>query len=304
MCLHRRLKVEVKRKELFMKKIGITVDCVCDLPDKYLKANDIDVVFYNIITSTGRFKDGDEITSENILEYLESGGTKSETSPPSLEEYRAVFDNALKRYEEIVHFSLSDKLDSSVQSALNAIKDMGDNGKRVTVIDTENLSTGMGHMIMKAVEMRDSGCSTAEIVQMAEDMKSMISTTFITKDVDYLYRNGRVSKAVKNLCGFFSIYPVLIVKNGELALKTIKVGNYDKAVMRYIKGELKNNKKIDKKRLFITHAGCPIRTISKYRSEAEKIYRFDEVLVTKTSATISSNCGPGTVGVLFVRRSD
>lgn len=302
MCLRRRLNVEVKRKVLFMKKIGITVDCVCDLPDKYLKANDIDVVFYYIITSTGRFKDGDEITSENILEYLESGGTKSETNPPYPEDYRAVFDNALKRYDEIIHFSLSNKLDGPVQRAMDAVRNMGDSGRRVTVIDTENLSTGMGHMIMKAVEMRDSGCSVAEIVQAAEDMKSMISTTFITKDVDYLYRNGRVSKAIKNLCGFLSIYPVLTVKNGALNLKTVKVGKYDKAVMRYIKGELKGNKKIDRKRLFITHAGCPVKTISRYRSEAEKIYRFDEVLVTKTSATISSNCGPGTVGVLFVRR--
>lgn len=287
-----------------MNKIGITVDCVCDLPDKYLKANDINVVFYYITTSTGRFKDGDEITSENILEYLESGGTKSETRPPSPEEYRVVFENALKRYEEIVHFSLSDKLDGPVQNALEAVKVMGDSGRRVTVVDSENFSTGMGHMIMKAVEMRDSGCSPDEIVQTAEAMKSVISTTFITKDVDYLYRNGRVSKAVKNLCGFLSIYPVLTVKKGDLTLKTIKVGNYDKAVIRYIKGELKNNRKIDRKRLFITHAGCPVKTISRIRSEVEKLCRFDEVTVTKASATVSSNCGPGTVGVLFVYRPD
>lgn len=287
-----------------MKRIGITVDCVCDLPDKYLKTNDIDVVFYYITTSTGRFKDGDEIAPENILEYLENGGTKSETRPPSPEEYRAVFDNALRRYEEIVHFSLSDKLDGPVQNAMDAIKTMGDSGKRVTVIDSENLSTGMGHMIMKAVEMRDTGSSSAEIAQAAEEMKKVISTTFITKNVDYLYRNGRVNKVVKNLCGILHIYPVLTVKNGGLTLKTIKMGYYEKAMMRYIRSELKNNNKIDKKRLFITHAGCPVRTISKIKAEVEKLCRFDEVTVTKASATVSSNCGPETVGVLFVRCPD
>lgn len=285
-----------------MEKLGITVDCVCDLPDKYLKANDIDVVFYYITTSTGRFRDGDEIASENILEYLENGGAKSETNAPSPEEYRTVFENALKRYEEIIHFSLGDKLDKSAKNAMEAVKTMGDSGKKVTVVDTENLSTGMGHMIMKAVEMRDGGSSPTEIAETAEAMKSVISTTFITKNVDYLYRNGRVSKLVKNLCSAFRIYPVLTVKNGSLTLKTVKMGNYENAMMRYIRSELKNNKKIDTQRLFITHAGCTVKTISKIKAEVEKFCRFEEVTVTKASATVSGNCGPDTVGVLFVCR--
>ena len=287
-----------------MKRIGITVDCVCDLPEDYLKANDIDVVFYHITTSAGKFRDGDEITSENILEYLGEGGAKSETSPPSPEEYRDVFENALERYDEIVHFSLSDKLDGPVQCALGALKIMGENWKRVTIVDSENMSTGMGHMIMKAVEMRDGGSSSAEIAKAAEEMKSVISISFITKNVDYLYRNGRVSKGVKNLCSFLSIYPVLTVKDGELALKTIEMGNHEKAIMRYIRSRLKNSSRIEQNRLFITHAGCSVRMLSKIKTEVERLCHFDEVIVTKASATVSSNCGPGTVGLIFVYKKD
>lgn len=283
-----------------MKKIGITTDCVCDLPEEYLKANGIEVIYFYITTATGIFKEGYEITSGNILEYLENGGEKAETHSPAPEEYEEFFEDALKKYDELVHISISSDISLSSKNATAARELMGENGKRITVIDSEHLSTGIGHLVMKAVELRDNGKSAAEIAKAAEEIKHRISTTFIVKNADYLYRNGRVSNIVKNLSEFFLIHPVLIMRGGKITLKTIKIGNYEKAVMRYVKSELKRRDKIDKKRLFITHAGCTVKMISQIKEEVSNLCRFDEVTVTKASATISSNCGPETVGVLFV----
>ena len=178
---------------------------------------------------------------------------------------------------------------------------MGDKGSRVRVIDSEHLSTGIGHLVIKAVEMRNSGCTSEEIAAEAERFKKRISTSFITMNADYLYRNGRVGKAVKSICELFMLHPVLGMKNGRIILKSIKIGNYEKSVMRYIKGELRRSRNIDRKRLFITHAGCPVKLINAVKARSEKLCSFDEVLATKASATISSNCGMGTVGVLFVK---
>lgn len=283
-----------------MEKTGVTTDCVCDLPEEYLTANGIDFMYFYITTATGRFKDGYEITSENVLEYMENGGKKAETNAPAPEEYKEFFENALKRYEEIVHISVGDQVSLSSQNATAALGLMGENRRRVIVVNSKHLSSGVGLMVIKAAELRDAGKSAVEIAQTVIGMKDKISTTFITKSADYLYQNGKVSLTVKKLVALFALHPVLTLNNNRVILKTVKIGNYEKSMMRYIRDELRHSRKINNRRLFITHAGCTVKTISKVKAEAEKLCRFDEVIVTKASATISGNGGPETIGVFFV----
>lgn len=285
-----------------MKKVGITTECVCDLPEEYLKGNDVELIYFDIITDTGRFKDGYEITSGNILEYLEDGGKKAETRAPDVREYLALFEKKLEQYDELIHIAVSSHVGSSYQHALIAAERMGEAGKRVTVIDSGHLSTGMGHMVMRAVELRNGGSAAAEIAEAITQMRSKISTTFITRSAESLYRNGRISSRVEKGCAFFGLHPVLVLKNGRISLKMFRIGNYERCVMRYIRGALKRCGQIDNRRLFITHAGCTVRMIAQIRAEAERLCRFDEVIVTRASATVSGNCGPGTVGVLFIHK--
>ena len=283
-----------------MKKIGISTDCVCDLPEEFFKLHGIEIVYFYITTETGRFRDGFEISSGNIIEYLESGGKKAETNAPEPEEYERFFEKNLQKYDEIVHISITSRVSNSCRNAEAALEKMGEKGKRVHVVDSCHLSTGMGHMVIRAVELRDEGKSAVEIADEVYRMKDRVSSTFITMDADYLYRNGKTSKFVSKLCTTFRLHPVLTLKDGRITLKTIKIGRYDKAMLRYVRGELRMNRKINKKRLFITYAGCSIKTVSEMRAEVERLCRFDEIIVTKASATVSSNCGPGTLGVLFV----
>ena len=285
-----------------MKRIGITADCVCDLPEEYLAVHDIDIVYFYIKTDTGRFRDRYEITSENIIEYLERGGNKAETFEPTPGEYKEFFENSLKKYDEIIHICISSFVSGSTRNAAAALELMGDNGKRVYVIDSWHLSTGMGHMIIKAVEMRDRQTSVDEITTEMESMRNKVSSSFITRSADYLYRNGRAGKRVRDITEMFSLHPVLCMKDGKMAVKSIKAGNYDRAVLKYIKSELRHNKKIDMKRLFITHACCSAKTIADVKQLVNKYCEFDEVIVTKASATVSGNCGPGAIGVLYVNK--
>lgn len=286
-----------------MSKIGITTDCVCDLPEEYFEIHDVGIVYFYITTDTGRFKDVYEIDSRNLIEYLEDGGKKAETNAPDPMEYKEFFEEQLKKYDEIIHISISDKISLSYKNALAALESMGADKERVKVVDSKHLSTGIGHIVIKAVDMRDSGCTAAEIVEEAECIRKCISTTFIAKNADYLYRNGRVSKAVKDVCSVLMLHPVLTLKGGHITLKTLQIGDYAKSVKRYIKSELRRSGRINKRRLFITHAGCTVDEIAEVRDEVRKLCSFDEVIVTKASATISSNCGAGTLGVLFVNEN-
>lgn len=286
-----------------MSKIGITTDCVCDLPEEYFEIHDVGIVYFYITTDTGRFKDVYEIDSRNLIEYLEEGGKKAETNAPSPMEYKELFEDHLKKYDEIIHISISDKISLSYKNAIASLDLLGADKERVKVVDSGHLSTGIGHLVIKAVDLRDSGSSAAEIVEELESMKKRVSTTFIAKNADYLYRNGRVGKAVKDVCSALMLHPVLAMKDGQITLKALQIGDYEKSVKRYVRSELRRSGKIDKHRMFITHAGCSIEDISEVKEEIKKLCSFDEVIVTTASATISSNCGAGTVGVLFVNEN-
>lgn len=287
-----------------MKKIGITADCACDLPDEYLEQHDVGVIYFYITTDTGRFLDGYEIDSKSIIEYLEKGGKKSVTEAPQPMEYELFFEKQLERYDEIIHIALSDRLSKSYKNALSALEFMGLDGKRVTVVDSRLFSSGMGFLIMKAVEMRDEGCSVQEITEECGSVRGRICTSFIARNADHLYRSGLTSKAVKKVCSAMMIHPVLSLKNGRVALKKLEMGEYDRSVRKYIRSELRHNYLIDRERVFITHSGCGADMLSAVKKELKKVCCFEEVIVTNASATISSNCGAGSIGVLFLRKEE
>ncbi len=281
-----------------MKKIMITTDCVCDIPEKMLETYDVRVIYFYIVTEHGWFKDMDEITSGNIIEYFERGGNRVKTKAPFREEYRGFFESVLKETDEIIHISVTSTLSLSFQNALAAAEEFGG---RVHVVDSGHLSSGMAHLVIKAVEFVRQGKSVEETVAHLERMKYRISTSFIAENANYLYRTGLVSKTVKNVCEALKIHPVLCIKKGVMRLKTVKIGNYENAVMRYVRGQLRRPSSIEKERIFITHAGCSLKMIAKVKNEVTKCGTFRDMQVTKASATITSNCGANTIGVLFVR---
>ncbi len=280
------------------KRIAITADCVCDFPNEMLEDYDVHLIHFYILVDTGCFKDMEEITADNMVEYFENGGQEISTKAPKKIEFEETFGRILKDSDEIIHFSMTSKMSLSTQFAIEAAEMY--EGK-VHVIDTGHLSTGMSFMMIKAKEMIAEGKTVEEILKEMEAMKSKICTTFITENVNCLYRNGRVSEFIKNVCNLLKIHPVLTLSNGLLKMKYVQIGSYERSAMRYIRKELKNNANIDKKRVFITKCSCPLKLINMVKDEVMERCNFEEMIVTEASATISSNCGKNTFGVLFVR---
>ena len=283
-----------------MEKIGISTDCMCDLPADYLAANGVDVMQFYIHTSTGRFRNETEISSDNILEYLVAGNRILRSNVPEPEECKAYFEEILCRYDRVIHITTSDQIGLSHPNAKAALALMGENAERVSLVNSGSISTGLGHMVLLAVTLRNAGSPAEEIIAACDAMRSRISSSFIVPNADYLHLMGYASRGVKIICGLLKIHPVLCTKNGKLTVKSFYSGNYEKAVLRYIRSEFKHSEKIDKKQLFITHAGCPAGILNQVKDLVTGLCRFDAVTVTKASAVISSCCGPETVGVLFV----
>lgn len=284
------------------KKVGIIAECVCDLPPDIIEEYDISMVYFLVETDSGVFADTYEITAENILGYMEAGGEKSKSSAPSVDVYIEAFGKKLKKYDEVVLPTIASSVSDSYANAVKAAEKMGEEGKRIHIFDTGHLSTGLGHMVICAAQLAKAGENAEKITSALADMQSRVSTGFIAMNVNYLYRNGLVNKTVMKLCGAFNAHPVLVMKKGVLTAEYILFGNYERSYARYIKRRLKGGG-IDKTRAFITYAGVPLKTIEEIKKQAATLGGFEEIIVTKASATVSSNCGPGTVGILFVRNT-
>ena len=283
-------------------KVKIVAECVCDLPKNWFKEHNVDIMYFSVETDRGVFFDTSEITSENIISYMQSGGKKAYSSAPKPDAYMEMFEKNLSEYDEVILVAISSGVSMSCKNARKALEQLGEKANRVHVFDSGHLSSGLGHLVVKAAEMAENGHTASEILATLEALKHKVYTSFIAESVDYLYMNGKVSEKVKRICTAFDIHPILTMKNGELTLKSVTRGNYRKACKRYIKKTLRNAKSIEKGTAFITQAGCSAKMVEWIKGEVSKIFEFDNLVVTKASATISSNCGPNTFGVIFIEK--
>lgn len=281
-----------------MSKIAITSDCTCDLSDKIREKYGIKLLYFYMNMDNGCFKDTEEITADNVIEYLDNGGGKVMTVAADIDEIVQFYKSMLNVYDEVIHISISSKISEAYDYALTASEQF--NGK-VHVVDSEQLSTGMGHLILKAAEAVEGGKSADDIVKMLEQMKQKVLTTFIMDNLDCFCRTGRICNPIKSVCNLLKIHPVIIMKKGRMRLKGIQIGDYENSAMRYVKKILRKAESMDKKRIFITHTNCKVSLISKIKQQIVSGYDFESAYVTRASATITGNCGANTVGLLYVK---
>lgn len=280
------------------KKVSITADCVCDLPARWLEQFEIRTMYYYVYTKQGRFCDLAEISSDNLLKYMQQPGSEAHSAAPPPEEYEFFFADELEKAEKVVHISMASKGGNGYRAASAAAKGF-DN---VSVVDSGHLSSGMGLMVLHAAQMAQEGKSAEEICEMLEQLKERISTSFIVPSPENLYRCGKVSKRVRDICEGLSLHPVLYLSQSKIKLKGVEIGSVQAANKWYIRHALMDKKNIDTRILFLTYAGCSTEQLEEIRKEIKKYVFFDHIEMQKASATISSNCGIGSFGLLYMKK--
>ena len=280
------------------KKIHITTDCVCDLPKEFLEHYGISTMYCYVHTNKGRFCDINEITSDNLLEYLatEEGKAKSQTA--SVEEFETFFSDALSIGEQVIHITTAQKVGSGYKVAATAAQGFGN----VTIVDSGHLSSGLGLMVLRAAHLAKKGMSVEEIIKDLDLMKTRVSTSFIVPSTESLYRNGKISYNVKKICDVFNLHPIISLKKSRFALIGVKNGAMKKAYTEYIRENFKGKSNIDTSLLFITYAGCSSKQLREFKEEVLKYQKFERIIFQKASATITSNCGLGAMGVLYIKK--
>jgi len=280
------------------KAVCITTESVCDLPEEILSRLGITCIYYYVQTEEGRFYDIREISADNLMEYIDKEQKNAYSMPPSVEEYETFFADALGSAQQVIHISMAKNAGKGFDTAIQAAKGF-DN---VYVADSMHLSSGMGMVAMYAAVMAQENKTFQEIIDAVDRIKYNISTSFIVASTNNLYKAGRMNRNVREICDAFMLHPVLSMKNSRIACSGIYTGTQARTYVKYIRRQLKGRKNIDTRILFFTYAGFSYKMKQKVLDEINKYQKFERIIEQQASAAISSNCGAGAFGLLFMKK--
>ena len=276
--------------------IRITSDSTCDLNHLIAERN-IGIMSLQVNLGADAFRDGVDITPEKIFAFVSETGTLPKTAAPSIGEYEEFFAKELEGYDALIHINISSKSSGSYNFAKNAAE--GFNGK-VFVVDSKALSTGQGLLVLKACDLRDEGKSAEEIVAVLEELREHINTSFVPDNLDYLHKGGRVSGMVKTVAGMFKIHPQILMEDGQLIPGKKYKGKMSVLIKQYIDDLKEMYPDYDKSRCFVTHSTAERELVDAAIAKVKETFEFDEIIETVAGSIVTSHCGKGTLGVLFV----
>ena len=281
--------------------VKIISDSTCDLSPELIAKYDIDILPLHILLGEDEYEDGRNITPQQIYDWSDAHKTTPKTSAPSLAEAIDLFRPYIEEKREIVCFSISGSMSTSGNVMRLAAEEL-EASDLVTVIDSANLSTGIGLLVIEAAIMAEKGQSAAEIAAAIEVLKPKVRASFVVDTLTYLYRGGRCNAVSAMAGGVLRLHPKIVVENGAMDASKKYRGKINSVIMSYVKDMEEDLKSARPERVFITHSGCDRDTVNAVRSYLESFGIFHEILETRAGGVVSSHCGPGTLGVLFIAK--
>lgn len=285
-----------------MKEVGtvkIIADSTCDLSDELLEKYDIAVIPLHILLGERECEDGVDVTPDEIYSWSDDNATTPKTSAPSMERAMEVMKPYLDQGRKLICFSISSEMSTSGNVMRLAAEELYAEDE-VTIIDSTNLSTGIGLLVIEAAVMAKEGKSAAEIEEEILKLRPLVRASFVVDTLTYLHRGGRCSGLAAMAGGALKLHPRIVVEDGKMQPGKKYRGKMPKVLLSYVQEMEEHLEHAKRERVFITHSGCPEETIESVREYLEKLDVFDEILVTRAGGVISSHCGPGTLGVLFI----
>lgn len=279
--------------------IKIISDSTCDLTKDLLTKYGVTILPLHIHLGEAEYEDGINITPDEIYRWSDENKTTPKTSAPSIAEAVELMRNLAGEGDELICFSVSDSMSASGNVMRLAAEELGME-ERVHVINSANLSTGVGHQIIAAALLAGEGKNSAEIVSAMEAMREKVRASFVVDTLTYLHRGGRCSSVAALAGSVLKLHPQIVVEDGKMDATKKYRGKMDSVIMTYVKDMEAELLAAKKDRVFITHSGCDAEIVAEVRAYLESLNHFEEILETRAGGVISSHCGPGTLGVLFV----
>lgn len=278
--------------------IKIMSDSTCDLSPELLEKYNITLVPLTIVKDGQTFSDGITITPAEIFAHVAAGGSLCTTTAMNVGEYQDWFSKFSNDYDGILHINISAEFSSSYQNACLAAEEF-DN---VRVVDSRNLSTGQGLVVLKACELAHQCSSLDELQEKVREFTSHVEASFLLDQLQYMVKGGRCSSVVALGANLLNLKPCIEVKNGKMSVVKKYRGNYAKCLASYVKDRLCNREDLDRGTLFVTRTPVSDECLTAVKNAVNEHADFENIYWTEAGCTVSCHCGPGTLGVLFVRK--
>lgn len=281
--------------------VKIFSDSTCDLGEELCKRYSVTIIPLCIIMGDKSYYDGEGLGQKEIFKWADENKTTPKTAAITAERLEEEVAPVLDAGDDVILFTISSGMSSTFNLASIYSED---NGKgHMHVIDSANLSTGIGLLVIKAAEMVAEGKGAEEIVNEIEALIPQVRASFVIDTLTYLSRGGRCSSVTALLAGTLKLHPEIVVKDGAMGVNKKYRGSLGNAVMKYATDLEEALLDADHDRVFITHTvrDSERAIVDKVRKYLESLGVFKEILETKAGGVISSHCGPGTLGILFIK---
>jgi len=277
--------------------IKITSDSTSDLTPELLSRHDITLLPLYVSLGGETHRDGVDVCPADLFDYVARTGKLPSTAAVNVSDYQERFAEFSSQYDAVIHITISSDFSSCFQNASIAAQDF----ENVYVVDSRNLSNGHGLIVIEAALAAERGERPEKIVSYLESLTDRVEASFVVDKLDYLVKGGRCSAAAALGANLLKLKPCIEVAEGKMRVGKKYRGAFDKALEDYVRDRLQGREDLALDRVFLIHTACPPGTMEAVRAAVDRYAHFQEVIETVAGATISSHCGPNTVGIMFMR---
>ncbi len=278
--------------------IKILSDSTCDLSPQLLKEFDIDLAPLTVIKDGKEYKDGVAIVPADIFQHVANGGALCSTTANNVEEYQALFSRYADTYDGAILVTIGSGFSSCYQNACLAAQDF----PNVRVVDSMNLSTGQGLVVLEAVRLAKTATDLDALAEELRAFTSRVEASFLLSRLEYMVKGGRCSMVAALGANMLNLKPCIEVKDGKMVVVKKYRGNFEKCLPMYVKDRLAGRTDLDEGTIFVTKTPVSDAAYQAVMEAVREHGRFKTVYETDAGCTISCHCGPGTLGILFIRK--
>ena len=279
-------------------RIRVTSDSTCDLSPELIAQYNITISPLYVVLDGKSYRDTVEITPDEIYAYVDRTKKVGSTAALNVADYLDFFSKNKEGYDAIIHFTISSEMSSCYQNACLAAEEIGN----VWVIDSRNLSSGIGHLVLDACELAAEGKEPQQIYDILNERKLKLDVSFVIDTLKYLSLGGRCSPLAALGANLLNLKPTICVVDGKMIVGKKYRMSLDRAITRYVKDQLGDLSTVDTRRIFITDSGVPEEIWRAVEKQLADLLPFEHIYHTRAGGTVSNHCGPGTLGILFYRK--
>ena len=280
-------------------RIRISSDSTCDLSSQLIEDNNIAIKALIVNMGDNSYRDGVDITPEMIYSHVAAGKPLCTTSAISVGEYEEFFAELSKDCDALIHINLGSGFSSCYQNACIAAQDFSN----IYVVDSRNLSTGQGHVVLEACRLARIEQDPKELCRKLSDFASRVDASFLLDRLDYMVKGGRCSMVKALGANLLRLKPCIEVTDNKMEMGKKYRGSFNKSIEAYVRDRLAQTENLEKHEIFVTHTKVDDDTVKLVKDTVHECCDFAHVYETIAGSTITCHCGEGCLGILYVRKA-